>query len=845
MAGRERLPYLDVKGWQGLYTKSTPEALSAEQLRTCQNVDFFEEYGALAKIRGSSRKLSTTYKESGAAKKISWIEFYKAPDLDGSILRHTLVAAGTKLGRVENNQITTLLTGRTSDLYHTADRLDRFMYISNYNPDRVGEGDDLVKYDGAVMTKWGLEAPGGKEEVIDEFNDASSWTTLLCTASDQTNATTGHVTWDGAAVRLDHEFYTSGHFSIEKNHTQFYAQGDERENPDAIPNRVSFFTYLPRGTLTASLTSPTDTGFRTNGPVISVYVSPDASTTNNNNWQFDFSNGNLVEGWNKINLDFTAGPPGGSQTSAPAGQEFGAFYPEDQFIKRTRFQFYLQTNATTVNGVRMDRYEKFDEGAPVTTATGTGDITGAYSYKIVYVSKYGQLSNAGPKSVDVTAASNAQINLTRIPLSSDSQVVARRLYRTVGNGSVWLYLDEILDNVTTTYTDTTADGSLGNETPPQAGDFSDDNAVPPKAGIVKVWKKTVFMAGDPQNPYTLYYSEDNEPESFPLINAFELDAKITAMYESYAGLVVETETGKWQVIGDNPDYSLDKIVEGMGCVGRRAAGTARLVGYAVDRDGMRLFDLSDTKKISEPIRDKYDNSSTISKVTIEDMHVVHSRSKNCIMQFNPDSSGDFSSIFLYQYPIDQVETGYWTEIVTPSAASLNFLDAAEIEDSNGDFQLLVAGADGMIYRLFDPSSKNWVDSSGTTYAIDTTIETPYMRLGAMGAEVEQATGRVKPHSLEMRAGDDDAAIWTATISTAKGPTQTLATDTASLSMSFGANNALIRQRVPSGDVVADEYIKLKFQHATKDVYTKILAARLYFHVQPAQYDVIDVDNTVS
>jgi hypothetical protein len=138
-----------------------------------------------------------------------------------------------------------------------------------------------------------------------------------------------------------------------------------------------------------------------------------------------------------------------------------------------------------------------------------------------------------------------------------------------------------------------------------------------------------------------------------------------------------------------------------------------------------------------------------------------------------------------------------------------------------------------------------VDADGTTYAIDTTIETPYMRLGAMGAEVEQATGRIKAHSLEMRTGSDDASIWTATISVAKGATQTLATDTAVLSMAFGANNALIRQRIPSGDCVPDEWLKLTFQHATKDAYTKLIAARLYFHVQPAQYDVIDVDNVVS
>jgi hypothetical protein len=819
--------------------------MQAEQLAVAQNCDFFEEYGSAAKIRGSSRVLNEPHTEGGTAQKIPWIEFFKSADLDGTILRQTLVAAGTTLGKVVDGNIVPLLTGRTPDLYHTSDMLDRFMFITNYNPDRVGEGDQLVKYDGAVFTNWGVAAPGQQETVIDAFDDESSWTPAHCVLFDQSNTTTGDVTWDGEAIKINAVFYAQDTFSIEKNHDEFYVQGDERDNSKAIRNRVSFFAYIPRGELTASLTRPTNTGFQTHGPVLSVYVSPDADTVEDNNWQFDFPNGNLREGWNKINLNFTAGAPGDlTRINSPAGTYFGHFYPEDQVVKSTKFEFYLQTAQTTVNNLRIDRYQKVDEGALVanTNESGPADLTGLYSYKVVFVSKYGQLSNAGPASVSVTADHEGQIDLTRIPLSPDLQVTTRRLYRTVGNGSVWLFLDEIYDNVTTTYTDITADGSLSNETSPQAGDYSDDNSVPPKCGIVKRWKKTVFMAGDPQNPYTLYFSEDDEPESFPLINALDMDAKITAMYETYAGLVVETETGKWQLIGDNPDYSFDKIVQNMGCVGRRAAGTARLIGYSVDRDGMRLFDLSETKKISEPIRDKYD---ALNKVNIELMHTIHSRSKNMILQFNADAAGDYTSIFCYQYPIDAVEAGYWTDIVTPDAANLNFLDATEIEDENGDFQILAGGDDGMIYQLFDDDSKNWVDAAGDTYAIDTKLQTHYMRVGYLGAEVEIATGRVSPHTLEMRIGNDDACIWTATVETADGISQSLALSSSTLTMEFGTNNSLIRQRVPNSETIPAEYVRLTWQNAEKDVYTKLLASRFSYHVQSALAIVTDVDNTTS
>jgi hypothetical protein len=727
------------------------------------------------------------------------------------------------------------------------------MFVTNYDPDKVGVGDDLVKYDGAVFTKWGVAPPGAEVEVIDEFDDASSWSASLCDLSDQVNTTTGHVTWDGQAVRIDAAgqsgpsigstpFYTSDVFSFEKEHTEFYAQGDPRENQEAIRNRVSFFTYFPRGSLTKSLTFPTNQGFKTQGPVLSVYVSPDSDTTANNNWQFDFSNGYIREGWNKINLDFASGEPGGNQPNSPRGQSTGFFYPEDQAIKRTRFEFYLSTAQTVTSGLRIDRYQKTDEGALVADPTGEGSLTGAYTYKVVYVSKYGQLSNAGPASVSVTAASNASIELSRIPVSPDTQVTTRRIYRTVGNGSVWLFLDEILDNTSTTYSDTVADGSLSNETAPQAGDYSDDNSVPPNCGIVYAWKKTILMAGDPQNPYTLYYSEDAESESFPLINALDMDAKITAIYETYAGAVIETETGKWQLIGDNPDFSFDKIVHGMGCVGRRAAGNARLIGYSVDRDGMRLFDLSQTQKISEPIRDKYD--ADIDKVNIELMHTVHSKAKNAILQFNPDASGAYTSIFQYQYPIDSVEAGYWSEIVTPTAANLNFLDACEIEDANGDFEVLAGGDDGMIYHLLDDSSKNWVDAAGVEYPIDTKIRTHYIRAGSLGSEVFQATGRMNPHTIEIRVDDDDACIWTATIEMAKGISQTKATSSQDISLSLGLNDSLRRQRIPSAGSTPEEYVRLTFQNAEADVYTKILAARFFYKTQPAVFTDTDVNNVV-
>jgi hypothetical protein len=148
----------------------------------------------------------------------------------------------------------------------------------------------------------------------------------------------------------------------------------------------------------------------------------------------------------------------------------------------------------------------------------------------------------------------------------------------------------------------------------------------------------------------------------------------------------------------------------------------------------------------------------------------------------------------------------------------------------------------MIYQLFDNDSKNWVDAAGVTYAIDSKIRTHYMRAGSLGAEVHQATGRMNPHTVEMRIGDDDACVWTATVETAKGIRQTRATSTSVLTMTFGLNNSLIRQRVPSSGSTPAEFVRLTFQNNQKDVYTKLLATRFYFKSQPGAFFETDVDD---
>src|SRR5271157_873565 len=99
--GRPPLIQVDLKNYQGLFTKSSSEILAPEQLAIAQNVDFVSLYGCASKLKGNAQILNGTYMEAGIGQPISWIGFYKSVDLNGQILRQVLFAGGTTIQRIE------------------------------------------------------------------------------------------------------------------------------------------------------------------------------------------------------------------------------------------------------------------------------------------------------------------------------------------------------------------------------------------------------------------------------------------------------------------------------------------------------------------------------------------------------------------------------------------------------------------------------------------------------------------------------------------------------------------------------------------------------------------------
>ena len=99
----------------------------------------------------------------------------------------------------------------------------------------------------------------------------------------------------------------------------------------------------------------------------------------------------------------------------------------------------------------------------VTAEGGAGNPNGAYTYKVTNVTASGE-TEGGDVSVSRTVSSKI-IMLTQVRTWWGRTVTSRKIYRTAASGLQHKLVDTLSDNLTTTYSDNIADGSLGANIP--------------------------------------------------------------------------------------------------------------------------------------------------------------------------------------------------------------------------------------------------------------------------------------------------------------------------------------------------------------------------------------------
>jgi hypothetical protein len=251
------------------------------------------------------------------------------------------------------------------------------------------------------------------------------------------------------------------------------------------------------------------------------------------------------------------------------------------------------------NGAEFTRHGIYP---PTTTSTvgtsGAGVLTGSYNWKITAVNSGLVESDVGPVTASWTGASEAA-TLTALPTFAASfGVSARKIYRTAAGGTTFKLVTTISDNTTTTYTDNTADASLGATAPT-------DQGVPPKWSAIKYHQGRLFML-DPANPNYLWYTELNNPYVVQSTNFIKIGDKTSDLMrglgvwqnnlavfgDRYVHLIFmpDTDPSNWQVTKTQSPYGCNSpkcILEINSQLLFPAIKNDNLVGYSL-LDGISI-----------------------------------------------------------------------------------------------------------------------------------------------------------------------------------------------------------------------------------------------------------------
>lgn len=128
--------------------------------------------------------------------------------------------------------------------------------------------------------------------------------------------------------------------------------------------------------------------------------------------------------------------------------------------------------------------------------SGTGITATDISYKVTYDD---DAYIPDTVSNTISSATNESIDLSHIPLGPPG-TVNRKIYRRDSlSGGAWRLLTTIADNTTTTYTDTTATVAAG-------AVISGATDEMPIGDIPIITRERLFLAGDPNEPNRIYFS---------------------------------------------------------------------------------------------------------------------------------------------------------------------------------------------------------------------------------------------------------------------------------------------------------------------------------------------------
>ncbi len=368
----------------------------------------------------------------------------------------------------------------------------------------------------------------------------------------------------------------------------------------------------------------------------------------------------------------------------------------------------------------------------VSMAAGSGTgLTGAYMYRVSFIVKNsdGDLLAESPLSPAsaATTLSNKDAALTDIPLSTETHVTGRRIYRTLtgGDASTMFHLMDIDDNTTQTLNENVADATVSLLPAMLATLVSPPGTL---AGIrfktICQWKSRFWAAADdPSLVDTVYASETNKVYAWPnTLVAYPTGQSangVVGFAPRRNQLGILKNNGVWVVSGATnstgvafSNISVQQLdgSDDQGCVAEDSIVVIGNAAYWLGRNAVYEWTDNGIKDISSDLVKPWFNSDT---------YFTRSRFGNAFGKYNKVTNSYELHLAALNSSVEDRWVGFnlttrrWygphkTGAFTPT-------HAAYAVDANGLPMVLVGGSDGVIYT---GNSANKRDGAATAIDMD-------------------------------------------------------------------------------------------------------------------------------
>jgi hypothetical protein len=178
-------------------------------------------------------------------------------------------------------------------------------------------------------------------------------------------------------------------------------------------------------------------------------------------------------------------------------------------------------------------------------------------------------------------------------------------------------------------------------------DEVDDNGVPPYGKYIKIFNKRLFLAGDPQHPYRVWYSELDRPTAFGPDSFFDTrDKKAVTGLGINGGKLIVFCASSTHVLqgwtdgseGFAPDMRLDPIMDGIGCISHHSIVDINNRLWYAAADGVRVYDGGFTYMMKD-LRSYWATNYAADVASYRQAVAVDDKINHCYVLLIPQTSG--------------------------------------------------------------------------------------------------------------------------------------------------------------------------------------------------------------